>query len=585
MLAPAASGLMLVAVLAGSLRASHGALDNAEQADVSTRARHDQHARQQAQLATAHMQLYRAMTIIASLDDNAVKALRERLAKQLTELSAQFAQQAAALAASDAAKTTLSQLAALAKKYLKEADSAIDLSTVDPNTGVAALQSADTEFRAMAALMGELQTLGDQADIALASQHKQSANRAALLIGVIGLLACLGSLGFAWITQRRMVQKLEIAAHAAQSVAQGRLDVQLRSRSNDELGDMMRAMGAMIGQLRGTIQSVQQASVSIRTASSEIAIGNEELSQRTEQTSSRLQMAAASMEQLNTTVQTSSESATTANALASSAAQVAQRGGEVVAKVVHTMTEINTSSKRIADIIGVIDGIAFQTNILALNAAVEAARAGEQGRGFAVVASEVRSLAQRSAEAAREIKTLIGTSVGKVQDGTRLVQDAGRTMTEIVASVQRVSDVIGEIAQATGEQSQGLSQINLAVVELDDMTQRNAALVEQSAAAAQSLSEQAQHLADMVSRFELGDVDDPAQASAAAPANDSDAAAVAQSAGSGGAVAATTSRALPGAAVGIFAAPAALALASAAGAAGAGVAARSGGGDDDWETF
>ncbi|MCI1193720.1 methyl-accepting chemotaxis protein [Calidifontimicrobium sp. SYSU G02091] len=217
----------------------------------------------------------------------------------------------------------------------------------------------------------------------------------------------------------------------------------------------------------------------------------------------RLRQAASSMEQLTGTVAHSADAAAQANQLASSAAQVARRGGEVVGQVVSTMDEINASSKKIADIIGVIDGIAFQTNILALNAAVEAARAGEQGRGFAVVAGEVRSLAQRSAEAAKEIKALIGTSVDKVETGSKLVADAGATMNEIVASVQRVSDIIGEISAAAREQSSGLGQVNAAVADLDRMTQQNAALVEQSAAAAESLKEQAKRLADVVATFRL----------------------------------------------------------------------------------
>jgi methyl-accepting chemotaxis protein len=241
----------------------------------------------------------------------------------------------------------------------------------------------------------------------------------------------------------------------------------------------------------------------ISTASTQIATGNQDLSARTEQAASSLQQSAASMEQLTGTVRQSAESASQAAQLASSAAQVAQRGGQVVSEVVSTMDQINASSKKIADIIGVIDGIAFQTNILALNAAVEAARAGEQGRGFAVVASEVRSLAQRSAEAAREIKGLIGQSVDKVEAGSRLVQDAGSTMDEIVVSVKRVTDMISEISAASGEQSQGIGQVNVAVSQLDQMTQQNAALVEESAAAAESLKDQALRLSGIIGTFRL----------------------------------------------------------------------------------
>jgi methyl-accepting chemotaxis protein len=255
--------------------------------------------------------------------------------------------------------------------------------------------------------------------------------------------------------------------------------------------------------VESALAQVQSGADSIGTASSEIASGSSDLSSRTEQAASALQETASTMEQLTSTVTHSAESALQANQLASSASNVAQRGGAVVAEVVSTMDEIHVSSKRIADITSTIDGIAFQTNILALNAAVEAARAGEQGRGFAVVAGEVRLLAQRSAEAAREIKVLISNSVGRVEQGSRLVKDAGETMGEIVASVQRVVDIIGEITTATNEQSNSIVQVNSAVSQLDQMTQQNAALVEQSAAAAESLHEQADRLNSVAKAFRL----------------------------------------------------------------------------------
>jgi methyl-accepting chemotaxis protein len=329
------------------------------------------------------------------------------------------------------------------------------------------------------------------------------AERDALLLGLLGLLAALCTTGFAWTVQRRILADVHAGAQAAVAVAAGRLDLMPSSDSPDEVGELIRALAAMVAQLRTTVRSVQQVSETIGVASSEIASGNHDLSQRTEQAASNLQQTASSMEQLTGTVKHSAESAATAHQLANSAAAVAQRGGVVVAQVVSTMDDINTSSRKIADIIGVIDGIAFQTNILALNAAVEAARAGEQGRGFAVVASEVRSLARRSADAAKEIKSLIGSSVERVAAGARLVQDAGTTMDEIVASVHRVSDVIGEITAASREQSQGIGQVNAAVSDLDRMTQQNAALVEQSAAAAESLRHQAGVLAQAVSVFKL----------------------------------------------------------------------------------
>jgi methyl-accepting chemotaxis protein len=255
--------------------------------------------------------------------------------------------------------------------------------------------------------------------------------------------------------------------------------------------------------LRRALQEVRGVVDNISTASTQIATGNLDLSARTEQTASNLEETASAMEELTSTVRHSADSAAQANQLTHSAAEVARRGGDVVAQVVGTMTEIQASSRKIGDIIGTIDGIAFQTNILALNAAVEAARAGEQGRGFAVVAGEVRTLAQRSAEAAREIKALIGASVDRVEAGTRLVSDAGATMTEIVDSVQRVTDIVGEISTAAGEQSQGIGQINQAVTDLDRMTQQNAALVEESTAAAESLKDQAARLSEVVATFRL----------------------------------------------------------------------------------
>jgi methyl-accepting chemotaxis protein len=289
----------------------------------------------------------------------------------------------------------------------------------------------------------------------------------------------------------------------AEHIAHGDLTHTFETERQDEIGSMLRRLSLMQQKLRSAFSDISQATEQIGHASSEVASGNADLSQRTEQAASSLQETAASMEQLTGTVRQSAESARTANELAASATQVAQRGGQVVGQVVTTMDEINQSSRQIANIIGVIDGIAFQTNILALNAAVEAARAGEQGRGFAVVASEVRSLAQRSAEAAREIKGLIDASVGKVEAGARLVRDAGTTMDDIVASVQRVTDMIAGISAAATEQNQGIGQMNAAVSQLDQMTQQNAALVEESAAAAESLKDQAQRLAGIVAAFRL----------------------------------------------------------------------------------
>ncbi len=307
----------------------------------------------------------------------------------------------------------------------------------------------------------------------------------------------------AYVITRSVTGPISEAVNAARVIASNNLSQRLDSTRRDELGDLLRALSEMQGSLHQVVTQVRSATDSISTASAEIATGNQDLSQRTEQTASNLQETASSMEQLTGTVKQSADSARQANQLAASAAEVAARGGNVVSQVVSTMNEINASSKKISDIIGVIDGIAFQTNILALNAAVEAARAGEQGRGFAVVASEVRSLAGRSAEAAKEIKSLIGASVEKVEAGSRLVAQAGTTMTEIVGSVQRVSDIIGEITAASAEQSDGIGQVNVAVTQLDQMTQQNAALVEESAAAAESLKQQASSLAQVMGTFRL----------------------------------------------------------------------------------
>jgi methyl-accepting chemotaxis protein len=305
------------------------------------------------------------------------------------------------------------------------------------------------------------------------------------------------------LISRSIIGPLVAAKRFAERMADGDLSRAPEAHGTDESAEMMQALVAMQKSLSEIVGQVRESAESIQVASTEVASGNMDLSQRTEQTASNLQQASSSMTQLTGTVSQSADSAMTAKQLAGAAAETAGRGGEVVSRVVSTMGEINNASRKIADIIGTIDGIAFQTNILALNAAVEAARAGEQGRGFAVVAGEVRSLAQRSAEAAREIKALIGASVERVEAGTHLVNDAGTTMTDIVGSVQRVTDIIGEISAAAVEQSQGIAQVNGTVTELDQMTQQNAALVEESAAAAQSLKEQAVRLAGLVSSFKL----------------------------------------------------------------------------------
>jgi methyl-accepting chemotaxis protein len=293
------------------------------------------------------------------------------------------------------------------------------------------------------------------------------------------------------------------ARELASAIASGDLTRDINISGNDETAELLRALSTMQTSLRGLVGQVRDSAQSIELSSREVASGNADLSQRTERSASALQQTASTMQQVTGSVRQSAESAQTANRLAHGASTVAEQGGQVVAQVVSTMQEIHSSSRKIADIIGTIDGIAFQTNILALNAAVEAARAGDQGRGFAVVAAEVRSLAQRSAGAAREIKALIAGSVDRVEAGSRLVGEAGTTMTEIVASVRRVSALIGEVSGATDSQTRDIVAVGDSVGQLDQSTQQNAALVEQSAAAAESLREQAGRLNQAVSAFRL----------------------------------------------------------------------------------
>ncbi len=305
------------------------------------------------------------------------------------------------------------------------------------------------------------------------------------------------------VNSRSITGPIGYAVRVAEAIADGDLTRPIRSEGRDETATLLASLQRMQANLGRVVGQVHASSQSIHVASAEMASGNGDLSQRTEQSAAALQQTASSMEQLTATVRQSADAARQARDLAVSASGVAERGGQAVATVVATMEQINASSRRIADIVATIDGIAFQTNILALNAAVEAARAGEQGRGFAVVASEVRSLASRSAEAAREIKGLIGASVERVEAGSQQVASAGQTMAEIVASVQRVSQIIGEISAAAAEQSSGIGQVNQSVTQLDKSTQQNAALVEESAAAAASLKEQAARLADVVATFRL----------------------------------------------------------------------------------
>ncbi|WP_229518482.1 methyl-accepting chemotaxis protein [Massilia sp. PAMC28688] len=350
------------------------------------------------------------------------------------------------------------------------------------------------------AVLEEKQTA--QAAQAAAGEY-QTARNAMLAFAIFAVLVGLAA---AVVITRKLIKQLggepDYTARIASSIAQGDLSISIDT-TNAGKGSLLMEVREMRNSLKDIVGQVRHGTETIGTASREIAAGNLDLSSRTEMQASSLEKTASAMEELTSTVKQNADNAREANLLAATASEVARKGGEVVAQVVDTMGSINTSANKIVDIIGVIDGIAFQTNILALNAAVEAARAGEQGRGFAVVASEVRNLAQRSAAAAKEIKTLIGDSVEKVERGSKLVGQAGVTMDEVVASVRRVTDIMSEISNASQEQSAGIEQVNLSIIEMDSMTQQNASLVEQAAAAAQSLQDQAGELAHVVSVFKL----------------------------------------------------------------------------------
>ncbi|CAM3123734.1 methyl-accepting chemotaxis protein [Janthinobacterium lividum] len=364
-------------------------------------------------------------------------------------------------------------------------------------------QAAPSLKRVLGALDSLVAYEGEQAAQAATDAETLSASARASMIALGSVAVLLGAF-VAWIITRSITRPINAAVGVAETVASGDLSSHIVVNSSDETGRLLGALKAMNDSLLGVVAQVRNGTDAISTASSEIAAGNLDLSSRTEEQASSLEETASAMEELTSTVKQNADNARQANQLAKSASEVAVRGGSIVSQVVDTMGTINESSKKIVDIIGVIDGIAFQTNILALNAAVEAARAGEQGRGFAVVATEVRNLAHRSASAAKEIKELIAASVANVDTGSRLVNEAGQTMGDIVDSIVRVTDIMGEITSATHEQTIGIEQINMAIAQMDEVTQQNAALVEEAAAASQSMQEQAGELAHVVGFFKTG---------------------------------------------------------------------------------
>ena len=375
---------------------------------------------------------------------------------------------------------------------------------------VAGDKSARGKDRESGALMIELKTKLSKAEADTSETATRDAEHSTMLaLTVMVVVAGIGLAGGVWLS-RQIVQPLQQSVELAEKVAQGQLNNSIVVNRSDEIGALLDALKKMQDNLAQLVFNIRQGSEGVAAASAEIAQGNNDLSMRTEQQASALEETAASMEELGSTVKQNADSARTANQLAVSASSVAEQGGKVVDQVVQTMRGIVDSSRKISDIISVIDGIAFQTNILALNAAVEAARAGEQGRGFAVVASEVRSLAGRSAEAAKEIKLLINASVERVEHGTALVDQAGTTMIEVVGSIKRVTDIVSEISAGSSEQAMGVQQVGEAVMQMDQTTQQNAALVEEMAAAASSLRSQAQELVQLVAAFTIDASSNPA---------------------------------------------------------------------------
>ncbi|OWQ84637.1 hypothetical protein CDN98_19295 [Roseateles terrae] len=411
-----------------------------------------------------------------------------------------------AMALTDEDKALMAKIAELRKTVTAASAKATELKTAGNLD--AAREQVKSQFNpAVTAYLGALNDFVALQDKLKADEQQvlnaQRSSAVTIAWSVTVLIVLLLLVGAAWLV-KSIQSPLQLALQLTQRIAEGDLTARATSHSRDEFGQLLQALDRMATELRRLVSEVRHGVDSVSTASGEIATGNHDLSARTEQTASNLQQTASSMEQLTATVTQSADTARQATQLASSAAEAAQRGGTVVTQVTDNMNEITASSRKISDIIGVIDGIAFQTNILALNAAVEAARAGEQGRGFAVVAGEVRTLAQRSAEAAKEIKALINASVERVEVGAELVAQSGAVMQDIVGSVRRVSDLIGEISAASTEQRDGIGLVNQAVTQLDQMTQQNAALVEESAAAAQSMREQAHRLMEVVGRFNVG---------------------------------------------------------------------------------
>ncbi|UUE37176.1 methyl-accepting chemotaxis protein [Pectobacterium aroidearum] len=468
--------------------------------------------------ATLVAGVQRSMAVARSNDDSLVElfaAENTRASKESGKRQEQFA----SLISTPEEKALFDKVGEYRQSYIKKRDAII------AEKGAGNFDRArslfDNEFvPASNGYLASVEALRDHQRASIDQMGQDintGASRGDLILAVTGALSAIIGVLIAWVLTRSIVQPLARAVRATQAVAAGDLTHNVQPEGRDEAAQLLHALQDMTVRLRTIVGEVRQGSESIAGASSQLAAGNIDLSSRTEEQASALQETAASIEQLSSTVRQNADNARQANQLAQSTTQQAQSGGQLVTEVVETMGAIDSSSKKIVDIIGVIDSIAFQTNILALNAAVEAARAGEQGRGFAVVASEVRSLAQRSASAAKEIKELIDRSVQTVEAGNRLVVQAGASIQDIVNGVRKVSDLVGEISSASNEQTMGIEQVNVAVNQMEVTTQQNASLVNEASAATQSLQQQAAQLAETVSQFRLGTSHQIARMPAAAP--------------------------------------------------------------------
>jgi methyl-accepting chemotaxis protein len=435
----------------------------------------------------------------------------QRLDSEMKEIStgvSKVQKELEALVLSDKGKELMATVATQRKQYTTARDQGFklkaELGVDSPELQAFVRDKVMPEMREYVSSVEAVTTFQQQLFDAADSNIDEVSRAAFKILLILGVATLAAGALFGWLLTHSITRPLSHAVSVAQRVAAGDLTADIRVDSRDEVGDLLGALKTMNENLFKTVTDVRVGTETIVTASQQIASGNLDLSSRTEQQASSLEETASSMEELTSTVRQNADNARQANVLAKNASQIASHGGQVVSQVVTTMASINASSKKIGDIIAVIDGIAFQTNILALNAAVEAARAGEQGRGFAVVASEVRNLAQRSAAAAKEIRGLITDSVAKVDAGGRLVDEAGSTMQEIVQGITRVTDIMSEIASASAEQTVGIEQVNEAITQMDGVTQQNAALVEEAAAAAASLQDQAASLAQLVSIFNVG---------------------------------------------------------------------------------